>query len=62
MAQNLTMKSTGDWTTYVYDSVIISLNEDFTNTIRFATTGSDFGNLDEITVKPTTLSGIDGPI
>jgi rhamnogalacturonan endolyase len=55
-SQSLTMKSTGEWTTYVYDSVVISLNEGFTNTIGFAATGSDFGNLDEIIVKPTTLS------
>jgi hypothetical protein len=58
VAQSLTMKTTAGWTTYVYDSVVIVLNPDFTNTIRFASTGGDFGNLDEITVKPTTLSGI----
>ncbi|MBN2762346.1 MAG: T9SS type A sorting domain-containing protein [Bacteroidales bacterium] len=59
VAQNLTMLTTGTWTTYVYDSVVITLNAGFTNTIRFESTGSDFGNLDEIIVKPTTISGID---
>ncbi|MBN1414637.1 MAG: T9SS type A sorting domain-containing protein [Bacteroidales bacterium] len=58
VAQSLTMKTTAGWTTYVYDSVVIVLNPGFTNTIRFAATGGDFGNLDEITVKPTTVSGI----
>ncbi len=58
VAQNLTMNNTGAFTTYIYDSVLITLNSDFTNTIRFAATGSDFGNLDEIIVKPTSLSGI----
>jgi rhamnogalacturonan endolyase len=58
VSQNLTMKNTASWTTYLYDSVLISLNSDFTNTIRFASTGSDFGNLDEITVKPSTLSNV----
>ena len=54
VSQSLTMISTSVWTTYVYDSVRIVLNGGFTNTIRFESTGSDFGNLDEITVKPTT--------
>jgi hypothetical protein len=58
VSENLTMKNTAAWTTYVYDSVVITLNADFTNTIRFASTGSDFGNLDEITVTPATLSGV----
>lgn len=57
-SQSLTMKNTGAFTTYIYDSVLITLNSDFTNTIRFASTGSDFGNLDEIIVKPTSMSGI----
>jgi hypothetical protein len=60
--QSHTMKSLGsDWTVYAYDSVLISLNSGFTNTIRFAATGGDFGNLDEITVKPAIVSGIDPP-
>ena len=58
VTQSLTMKNTGAWTTYLYDSVLIILNAGFTNTIRFASTASDFGNLDEITVKPTTVSDI----
>lgn len=60
VAQSHTMKSLGsDWTVYDYDSVVITLNAGFTNTIRFASTGSDFGNLDEITVKPALVSGTD---
>jgi len=49
--RNLTMRGTGDWTNYVFDSVDVNLNAGFDNTIRFASTGSDFGNLDEITIE-----------
>ncbi|MFC2137047.1 T9SS type A sorting domain-containing protein [Bacteroidota bacterium] len=48
--QNLTMKGTGEWTNWVIDSATIKLNPGFSNNIKFATTGSDFGNLDEITI------------
>jgi len=54
-----TMSSTSTWTNYVLDSVYIELNSGFTNTIRFASTGSDFGNLDEITVKPALPTDVD---
>ncbi len=54
-----TMRSTSVWTNYVLDSVMINLNSGFTNTIRFASTGSDFGNLDEITVKPALPTMLD---
>lgn len=57
-SQSLTMKATTAWTNYITDSVIIHLTGGFTNTIRFASTGGDFGNLDEIIVKPTNLSDI----
>ena len=57
-ARYLTMYNTGAWTTYVFDSVRIDLNAGFTNTIRFESTGSDFGNLDEITVKPALPTGL----
>ena len=59
VSQNLTMKSTSSWTNYVYDSVEVTLNRGFTNTIRFASTGSDFGNLDEIIVRPSYIVGIE---
>jgi hypothetical protein len=52
VSRSLTMFSTQVWTTYVLDSVRVELKSGFTNTIRFASTGADFGNLDEITVKP----------
>ncbi len=52
VTRNITMRNTAAFTTYIYDSVRITLNAGFTNTIRFASTGSDFGNLDEIIVKP----------
>jgi rhamnogalacturonan endolyase len=57
--QNLTMKNTTAWTTYVYDSVVVVLTAGFTNTLRFATTGSGLGSLDEIIIKPAFMSGVD---
>jgi rhamnogalacturonan endolyase len=53
-AKSLTMKQTAEgdvWTNWSTDSTIITLNNGFDNTVRFESTGSDFGNLDEITVK-----------
>jgi rhamnogalacturonan endolyase len=57
--QNLTMTGTGEWTNYVADSAVIELNTGFVNTIRFETTGSDFGNLDQITLKEKQFTNID---
>jgi len=57
--QNLTMRGTTEWTNYVIDSVTVNLNAGFDNTIRFSTTGSDFGNLDEITIVPRTITAIE---
>jgi rhamnogalacturonan endolyase len=54
--QSLTMKATGSWTNWSTDSAVVILNEGFMNTIRFQTTGSDFGNLDEITIKEKQFS------
>ncbi|UCH13758.1 MAG: T9SS type A sorting domain-containing protein [Bacteroidales bacterium] len=51
VTHSLTMESTGEWTNYTTDSTIIVLNDGFENTVRFESTGSDFGNLDEITIK-----------
>ena len=53
------MHGTNEWTNYVYDSVGITLNVGFNNTIRFATTGNDFGNLDEITIVPRAITAVE---
>jgi rhamnogalacturonan endolyase len=59
IAKNLTMKTTGEWTTWVLDSTGITLQTGFENTVRFESTGSDFGNLDEITIYPPKITGIE---
>ena len=46
----LTLAPTGAWTTWSTLNVAITLNNNNTNTIGFATTGNDFGNVDQITV------------
>jgi rhamnogalacturonan endolyase len=51
VSESLTMPGTGEWTNYVMDSTVVNLNKGYVNTIRFAATGSDFGNLDEISIK-----------
>lgn len=56
---NLTMRGTGEWTNFVLDSVTVNLNDGFDNTIRFAATGSDFGNLDELTIVAGTPVAVD---
>jgi rhamnogalacturonan endolyase len=58
-SQSLTMKGTGDWENWTLDSVLITLETGFGNTIRFESNGSDFGNLDEITIGPAQSTGID---
>lgn len=57
-SSGLTMSGTGDWTNYVYDSVGVSLNDGYDNTITFTTTGSDFGNLDEIIIVPKAITSL----
>jgi rhamnogalacturonan endolyase len=57
--KSLTMHNTGDWTNYVYDSVGVTLNAGYDNTIRFAATGNDFGNLDEITIVPRAITAVE---
>lgn len=57
--QSLTMHGTDEWTNYIIDSVGITLNDGFENTIRFSATGSDFGNLDEITIIPETITSVE---
>lgn len=49
--QNLTMNGTGSWTTYQSTTVTINLNNSSNNTIRFESSGSDFGNLDYIEIS-----------
>jgi rhamnogalacturonan endolyase len=56
---SLTMHGTGDWTNWVYDSVGVTLNAGYDNTIRFAATGNDFGNLDEITIVPIAITAVE---
>jgi hypothetical protein len=53
------MHGTGDWTNWVYDSVGVTLNAGYDNTIRFAATGNDFGNLDEITIVPIAITAVE---
>jgi len=58
VSQDLTMKLTMAWTTYIYDSILITLKPGFTNNIRFAVKSNDLGNLDEIIVRPVTITGV----
>lgn len=58
--QNLTMEGTGEWTNYVVDTAVVQLNAGFVNTLRFESTGADFGNLDQITVKYKDYEEPDG--
>jgi pimeloyl-ACP methyl ester carboxylesterase len=53
---NLTFNPTGSWTTWQTMTVNITLNNNSTNTIRFASTGQDLGNIDQITVPPATTT------
>jgi rhamnogalacturonan endolyase len=57
--RSLTMRGTTEWTNYVIDSVAVTLNAGFDNTIRFSATGSDFGNLDEITIVPRPITAVE---
>lgn len=50
VTRSITFQPTGAWTTWQTLTVSISLNNNSTNTIRIASTGSDAGNVDEITV------------
>ena len=58
-SRSLTMRGTGDWTNYVIDSVEVNLTAGFYNTIQFSATGSDFGNLDEITIVPRSITAVE---
>jgi hypothetical protein len=47
---NITFNSTGAWNSWATLNVNVTLNNNTSNTIRFASTGQDLGNIDEITV------------
>ncbi|HEX2855701.1 MAG TPA: carbohydrate-binding protein, partial [Opitutaceae bacterium] len=49
-ATSITFASTGGWTNWTTLNVNITLNNNGTNSIVFASTGNDLGNIDEITV------------
>jgi hypothetical protein len=46
----ISFATTGGWTNWVTMNVAITLNNNTSNTIQFASTGNDLGNIDEITV------------
>jgi hypothetical protein len=48
--QQITVTSSGSWSTYHTESITINLNAG-SNNITITSTGSDFGNLDQITLK-----------
>lgn len=48
---------TGAWTTWSTLTANITLNNNSTNSIKFASTGTDLGNIDEITVPAATGGG-----
>jgi rhamnogalacturonan endolyase len=49
-ATSISFPSTGGWTNWTALNVNITLNNNSTNSIQFASTGTDLGNIDEITV------------
>jgi rhamnogalacturonan endolyase len=49
-SSTVTFPSTGSWTTWNTLTVSITLNNSSSNTIQFASTGGDLGNIDQITV------------
>jgi lysophospholipase L1-like esterase len=55
---SITFNPSGSFTTWFERTVNVTLNNNSTNTIAFSSTGSDFANLDRLTVPPGT-SGAD---
>ncbi len=49
-SSSITFAPTGAWTTYLTMTVNVTLNNTTSNTLQFASTGADLGNIDEITV------------
>ena len=61
-SQPVTFASTGGWTSWATLSVNITLNSGTANTIRFESNGADLGNIDEITVTPSTTTPVPPPV
>jgi hypothetical protein len=49
-SQNITFTATGSWTTWAIHQVTVPLNSGAMNTIRFASTGQDLANIDQLEV------------
>jgi uncharacterized protein YfaP (DUF2135 family) len=49
-SQSLTMESTGSWSNWETKDISVDLKAGTNNAILFETTGSDFGNIDEIKI------------
>lgn len=49
-SSSITFQPTGSWTTWTTVNVTVALKAGTTNTIQFATTGTDLANIDEIVV------------
>jgi len=59
--QTITVTSSGSWSTYKTQTMTINLNAG-TNTIKIVSTGSDFGNLDQIKLTQTGITDCNGDI
>lgn len=57
---SITTNASGAWNAYHEEAITINLNAG-TNTIRIESKGSDFGNLDQISLKLTSGGGGGGP-
>lgn len=55
---SITFNPTGAWTTWATMTVSVTLMNNDTNTLQFASTGGDLGNIDEITVPPASGTSI----
>ncbi|HVQ12493.1 MAG TPA: CBM35 domain-containing protein, partial [Vicinamibacterales bacterium] len=49
-ATNITFNPTGAWTTWVLQSVTVTLTNSTSNTIRFESNGQDLANIDQIEI------------
>lgn len=57
VSQPITFPSTTTWTAWAEDvRITITLNNDASNTIQFASTGNDLANIDQITLLPSVGS------
>lgn len=62
VTQAITFAPTGSWTNWTTLNASVTLNNNTANTIAFTTTGSDAGNIDEITIPSTGGGGGPGPV